>query len=76
MTDTAAVQTPTDDTPVDANGYILVRREPPVATVTINRPAQRNAISLDMWVELTTLLRDLDSDRDVRCVVIAGAPEP
>ena len=72
MTDTA-VQTPADDTPVDANGYILVRREPPVATVTINRPAQRNAISLDMWVELTTLLRDLDADRDVRCVVITGA---
>lgn len=76
MTDTAALRTPADDTPVDANGYILVRREPPVATITINRPAQRNAISLDMWVELTTLLRDLDSDRAVRCVVIAGAPSP
>ena len=76
MTDTAALRTPADDTPFDVNGYILVRREPPVATVTINRPAQRNAISLDMWVELTTLLRDLDSDRDVRCVVIAGATSP
>ena len=64
MTDTAALRTPADDTPVDSNGYILVRREPPVATITINRPAQRNAISLDMWVELTKLLRDLDSDRD------------
>ena len=76
MTDTAAIQTPADDMPVDANGYILVRREPPVATITINRPAQRNAISLDMWVELTTLLRDLDSDRDVRCVIITGASSP
>lgn len=76
MTNTAAVRTLADDTPVDANGYILVRREPPVATVTINRPAQRNAISLDMWVTLTTLLRDLDADRDVRCVVITGASSP
>ena len=74
MTDTAAVQTPAADTPVDANGYILVRRESPVATVTINRPAQRNAISLDMWVQLTAVLRDLDADRDVRCIVITGAP--
>ncbi len=76
MTDTAAAQTPADDLPVDANGYILVRREPPVATVTINRPAQRNAISLDMWVALTELLRDLDADRDVRCVIITGASSP
>ena len=76
MTDTDAVRTPADNTPVDANGYILVRREPPVATVTINRPAQRNAISLDMWVQLTRLLRELDADRDVRCVVITGASSP
>lgn len=74
MTDTAAAaRTAADATPVDPNARILVRREPPVATVTINRPAQRNAISLDMWVELTSLLRDLDGDRDVRCVVITGA---
>ena len=73
MTDTAAVRTPADNTPIDANGYILVRREPPVATVTINRPAQRNAISLEMWVQLTTLLRDLDADRNTRCVVITGS---
>ncbi len=76
MTDTATARTPADAMPVDANGYILVRRDPPVATVTINRPAQRNAISLDMWVQLTALLRDLDADRDVRCVVITGAPSP
>ena len=74
MTDAA---TATLDTvlgePVDSDGYILVRRDNAVATVTINRPAQRNAISFAMWTQLTELMRELDADRDVRCVVIAGA---
>ncbi len=61
------------DTPVDSDGYILLRRETAVATVTINRPAQRNAISFTMWQQLTELMRELDADRTVRCVVIAGA---
>ncbi len=58
---------------VDAAGHILLRRQPPVATVIINRPAQRNAISFAMWGQLTQLLRELDADRSVRCIVIAGA---
>ncbi len=55
------------------NDYILLEREPPVATVTINRPAQRNAISFDMWHELAGLMRRLDGDGEVRAVVITGA---
>jgi len=55
------------------NDYILLERQPPLATVTINRPAQRNAISYDMWLELAALMRQLDADAEVRCVVIAGA---
>ena len=55
------------------NDYILLDRQPPLATVTINRPAQRNAISFDMWHELAALMRRLDADSEVRCVVITGA---
>ena len=73
MPDTAATTPVATDLPVDADGHILLRREPPVATVTINRPAQRNAISFTMWGQLTELMNDLDKDRDIRCVVIAGA---
>ena len=73
MPDTAAKTSVATDLPVDADGHILLRREPPVATVTINRPAQRNAISFTMWGQLTELMNDLDNDRDIRCVVIAGA---
>ena len=44
------------------NDYILLDRQPPLATVTLNRPAQRNAISFDMWHELASLIRQLDAD--------------
>ena len=74
MTDTAAaVRDAGVDTPVDPSGFILLRHDDTVATVTINRPAQRNAISFLMWTRLAELMRDLDADRDVRCIVIAGA---
>lgn len=52
---------------------ILVQRDAPIATITINRPAQRNAVSYVMWLELSQLLESLDADPDVRAVVITGA---
>jgi enoyl-CoA hydratase/carnithine racemase len=52
---------------------ILVERQPPLATVTFNRPRQRNAISLSMWRELAELLEELDVDGQVRAIVITGA---
>ena len=73
MPNSAAVPTTASDAPFDADGHILMRCEPPVATVTINRPAQRNAISFAMWTRLTEALRQLDADRGIRCVVITGA---
>ena len=74
MTNAAAdVKNPTSDSPVDQHGHILLRQDAAVATVTINRPAQRNAISFTMWTRLTELMRDLDADRSVRCIVICGA---
>jgi enoyl-CoA hydratase/carnithine racemase len=52
---------------------ILTERRPPVATITFNRPEQRNAISYAMWKELSPVLSDLDDDPEIRCVVITGA---
>ena len=73
MPDPTAVVTSGVDAAVNLDGYILLRREAAIATVTINRPAQRNAISFAMWGQLTELMRRLDFDRDTRCVVISGA---
>lgn len=52
---------------------IILDHQSPVATVTINRPGQRNAISFPMWQELAQILGELDADRTVRAVVITGA---
>jgi enoyl-CoA hydratase/carnithine racemase len=43
-----------------------------VATLTLNRPASRNALSLDMLSALGSHLDRLADDRSVRVVVIAG----
>lgn len=43
------------------------------ATVTLNRPHRRNAISMRMLVELTQALLDAEADPDVRVVVLTGA---
>ncbi len=52
---------------------ILVDRQPPVTTVTINRPGKRNAISYWMWGELAGIVSDLDADRSTRAIVLTGA---
>ena len=55
------------------NDHILLDSKPPVATVTFNRPGQRNAISFDMWHQFSEILQKLDADPDIRAVVITGA---
>src|SRR5215210_2752225 len=45
----------------------------PVATLTLDRPRQRNALSLALMRELLGALGRIGEDRDVRVVVLAGA---
>ncbi|MFQ6026292.1 MAG: enoyl-CoA hydratase/isomerase family protein [Dehalococcoidia bacterium] len=54
---------------------ILVECQPPVATIILNRPRQRNAISYAMWGELAGILTTLEADSGVRAIVITGAGE-
>ncbi|MFD4639101.1 enoyl-CoA hydratase/isomerase family protein [Lentzea sp. NPDC058436] len=44
----------------------------PVATLTINRPSKRNAMSYDMWSAIPGLLSRVSADEDVRVLVIRG----
>jgi enoyl-CoA hydratase len=46
-----------------------------VATLMFNRPAKRNAISLEMWSALPALLRELRSNPELRVLVVRGAGE-
>lgn len=54
---------------------LLLERDGTVATLTLNRPEQRNAISYDMWVRLPELFAEVDADDAVRAVVLTGAGE-
>lgn len=44
-----------------------------VATITLNRPAQLNALTVEMGVEFLAAVRRCETDATVRCVVLTGA---
>jgi enoyl-CoA hydratase len=52
---------------------LLVERDGPVAILTINRPAVRNALNTQTMDELRRALLDLRRDDGVRCVIVTGA---
>lgn len=56
---------------------IIVERDPESmrATLTLNRPERLNTITPEMVEELSTALRDLEQDAEVRCLVLRGAGE-
>lgn len=47
--------------------------DPPVATITLNRPDRLNALAVQTWDEFRSCLEQADGDDDVRVVVLAGA---
>ena len=51
---------------------ILVERDTPVATITMNRPEKRNALSSEMMRELNDALRALSAEPEVRVIVLAA----
>lgn len=55
--------------------YMLLEKDGYVATITINRPEQRNAMLSVMWKWLAETMDELNDDNDVRCVVLRGAGE-
>lgn len=44
-----------------------------VATLTINRPAKHNALTVAMWRELAAVCAELDADPRLRVLVVTGA---
>jgi enoyl-CoA hydratase/carnithine racemase len=57
---------------VGATELLEIERAGGVATVWLNRPAQRNALSRELMRELTAALAALGEDPEVRVVVLAG----
>ena len=52
---------------------VLTERHEGVLTITINRPAQRNAVSREVAVQLAAALDLLDSDPTLSVGVLTGA---
>lgn len=52
---------------------VLSETRGPIARVTLDNPARKNAITDAMWGEFETILRGLARDESVRVVVITGA---
>ena len=57
------------------NDAVFVEREGPVATIQLNRPAKRNALTVEMWKRLNAIAEELDRDTAVKVVVVTGAGE-
>jgi enoyl-CoA hydratase len=52
---------------------VLVEVDDRVATVTLNRPESRNAISSELHAQLDDAITGLDARADVGCIVLTGA---
>ena len=53
--------------------HLLAHIEDGVATLTMNRPERRNALSGEMLDGLALALREAETRADIRCVVLTGA---
>jgi enoyl-CoA hydratase/carnithine racemase len=56
------------------SGPVLLARDGTIATVTLNRPERRNALSDPLLVDLATVLTELRDDAGTRVVIVTGAP--
>jgi enoyl-CoA hydratase len=52
---------------------LKVERDGEVATVTLNRPEKRNALSIDLRVAIADAFAQLSKDDGVGCVILTGA---
>lgn len=60
-------------TPVTQSQNILFQTEAAVATLTLNRPQRRNALSLELMTELIDCLNQIAQDSAIRVVLLRAA---
>jgi enoyl-CoA hydratase/carnithine racemase len=58
---------------VDTDELVRVTRDGSVATIWLNRPGKRNAMTYSMWSSLEEAALELGADPSVRVVVLRGA---
>ncbi|HLK61934.1 MAG TPA: enoyl-CoA hydratase [Bryobacteraceae bacterium] len=52
--------------------HLLVSVDQPIASVTLNRPHRRNALSLELMQELICCLQEIARNREIRAVILAA----
>lgn len=52
--------------------FYLVEKKTSVAWVYLNRPHKKNAMNYPAWDELPAIFEELDTDDDIRVVILAG----
>jgi len=65
--------TMTEKSPPPVYETFLLTCQGPVATITFNRPEKRNALTIKFFQEMLDALQHIESDREIRVVVLAGA---
>lgn len=50
-----------------------VKKDNHIAYITMNRPEKRNALSYDLVNDLIPALQEVDSDQEIRVVILSGA---
>jgi len=55
--------------------HLEVTHNNAIATLTMNRPEARNALSMEMRSQLCDALHDIETDESVRCVILKGTGE-
>ena len=52
---------------------MLLDKDGAIAKITFNNPERRNAVSLEMWEMVESMLQDCADDDDIRIVILTGA---
>jgi enoyl-CoA hydratase/carnithine racemase len=52
---------------------MLAEKDGAIGRLIFNNPARHNAVSLEMWQAIATIMQDFDNDDQVRVIVVSGA---
>lgn len=50
----------------------IIRKDGNIAWLIFNHPQRLNAMTIESWEQMDEHLRELDKDRDIRCLIICG----
>jgi len=63
----------TDHREENSEPNLLFEKQSGVATLTLNRPAARNALTAGLFLEMERIILEIEADDEVRAVVLTGA---